>query len=271
MNRMCASGGERPMRVVASFPALVAVALLGASLLIAGGGCEPSTWTYRTSDGFTIHADLATPAGDGPWPLVVLAHDLRTDRSAWAPLVPDLVAEGWAVVAFDLRGFGQSTAEAASPAELKESDRANLSRDFLATLDAAGGIAGIDTSRVAIVAAGLSVNPAVQVASERSSVRALALIAGLITESEEMFLLEHGDLPLLLVASTSDARDPGLMRQYASRMTGRGQRYVEIDSETSWRGVDGLAAPTGLAEHLLLFLQENFPAPSESSPASTKR
>ena len=259
------------MRVVASFPALVAVALLGASLLIAGGGCEPSTWTYRTSDGFTIHADLATPAGDGPWPLVVLAHDLRTDRSAWAPLVPDLVAEGWAVVAFDLRGFGQSTAEAASPAELKESDRANLSRDFLATLDAAGGIAGIDTSRVAIVAAGLSVNPAVQVASERSSVRALALIAGLITESEEMFLLEHGDLPLLLVASTSDARDPGLMRQYASRMTGPGQRYVEIDSETSWRGVDGLAAPTGLAEHLLLFLQENFPAASQSSPASTKR
>lgn len=120
--------------------------------------------------------------------------------------------------------------------------------------------ARVDSSRVIVVAAGLSVNPAVRAAIERSSVRGLVLIAGLLQETEETFLREHPDLPLLLVAAEGDKRGRNLMRQYAGRLTGPAQDYVELPAGTApqWQGTDGLAAETGLAEHIVWFIERTF-------------
>src|SRR5437870_3687266 len=60
-----------------------------------------------TKDGMKLAATLwpgSAPGGAG----VVLLPMYKSDRSAWAPLVPHLRARGLAVLAIDLRGHGGS-------------------------------------------------------------------------------------------------------------------------------------------------------------------
>ncbi len=102
-------------------PLLAACVLLAALALAAcsGGGPEPSPTpsgtgaaervTYQAADGLRIVADFYAPQDGGPAPAVLLLHQFNGSRAQWADLIPDLLAEGYAVLAPDLRSFGEST------------------------------------------------------------------------------------------------------------------------------------------------------------------
>jgi 3-oxoadipate enol-lactonase len=66
---------------------------------------------------------------EGAGPPVVLIHAAIVDLRAWDRVVPGLVAAGYRVIRYDMRGFGRSTTE-----EVEYSERA----DLLAVLDAFG-------------------------------------------------------------------------------------------------------------------------------------
>ena len=240
------------------------------------GGCPDGTGPLhvRTSDGFTIEAQLSLPPReDQPAPLVVLGHQLDRDRHGWDPLVPRLLDEGYAVLAVDHRGFGGSTREAASPADLSMEARARLELDLREALHAAARRKGVDGERVAVIGSGLSATAAVRCARDEASVRAVAIVTGLIEIDAAEFLLDSPDLPLLMVAASGDERGVGLMRQYASRFTGPAQQYVELGpvapgDPADWRGTDGLVKDSGLADLLVWFLQRNLPAGAASGPPS---
>lgn len=102
--------------------ALLAACVLLAALALAacsGGGQEPSPTpsgtgpaervTYQTADGLRIIADFYAPQIGGPAPAVLLLHQFNGSRAQWADLIPALLAEGYAVLAPDLRSFGEST------------------------------------------------------------------------------------------------------------------------------------------------------------------
>jgi pimeloyl-ACP methyl ester carboxylesterase len=181
--------------------------------------------------------------------------------------VSRLVAAGWAVVAVDHRGFGGSTREVSGPEGLNAIEKRDLYLDLCEAIDAVGGRAGVDTSRVVLAGTGLSVNAAVECASRRPAVRGLVLLGGLIEGPEEDFLLSHPDLPMLLVVAAGDRKGADLARQYAARLTGAAQRYYELAPPDpavpgDWVGTDGLAADTGLAEAILWFLEGLPEAPA---------
>ena len=69
--------------------------------------CEPAR--FATEDGVQIVGDYYPAAAQGPAPAVVLLHIYRSDRGAWRPLVPALHNAGFAVLAIDMRGHGEST------------------------------------------------------------------------------------------------------------------------------------------------------------------
>jgi len=241
-------------------------------LALAAGCASPGGFRgFRTSDGIEIAADLRVPAGaDAPAPLVVLAHQLHRDRTSWAPLVPRLVEAGWSVLAVDRRGFGESRREAASPAELLGALRTNFHLDLLEGIAAVADRPGVDGSRVAIVASGVSVGSAVTTARLDPSVRGLVLLSGLIPEEEEEYLREHPELPVLLVAAEGDERGAHLMRQYARRLTGAAQEYLELEAtdDGPWEGTDALRDETGLADYVVWFLERTFvPEGGAQSPA----
>jgi pimeloyl-ACP methyl ester carboxylesterase len=240
-------------------PALPAFALMCVSC----AGTAPFRG-FRTSDGFTIAADLLVP-GTAPAPLVVLGHQLARDRSSWDPLVPRLLEAGYAVVRVDHRGFGESRHEVASGADLDNEQKGNLFLDYLDAIDAVSGRPGVDVSRVALVGTGLSVNAAVQAAVRKEEVRTLILLAGVIQKEEVLELMERPDVPLLMIAASGDSRGSMVMRNYAGRFLGPAQRYVEFEpidenDPCNWEGTDGLVPETGLADLLMWFLEENFPA-----------
>lgn len=213
-------------------------------------------FSATTEDGFEIYSTYRMgPSATSP--VVVLLHDLNSDRSIWTPAARNLAQRGFASLALDLRGFGESTARAADPAELSGEQRENLHLDLTATLDEADRRFGLATRGVLIVGAGLSVNPAVRAAQERSYVQGLVLISGLIRESEELFLIERSDLPLLMLTSAEDRRGTDLMAQYARRLTGPDQLHIALDGP-KWRGLDALVRDSGLFENVAYFAERTF-------------
>jgi pimeloyl-ACP methyl ester carboxylesterase len=50
----------------------------------------------------------ATAEADGEKPAVLLLHMLNSSRAAWATLIPPLLADGYNVLAVDLRGHGET-------------------------------------------------------------------------------------------------------------------------------------------------------------------
>ena len=75
---------------------------LTACLLVAA--TEPVPVRFQASDGVQIRGDLY---GTGTR-AVVLAHGGRFTKESWAPQAREIVKEGYQVLAFDFRGFGQS-------------------------------------------------------------------------------------------------------------------------------------------------------------------
>lgn len=65
--------------------------------------------SLKTADGFTLKGTLTLPEGKGRKPVVVLAHEFRSDRRGWDPLAAELHARGIGTLALDLRGHGAST------------------------------------------------------------------------------------------------------------------------------------------------------------------
>lgn len=64
--------------------------------------------TVTSDDGFELKGEITLPRGEGPFPLVLLAHQFAADRHLWDPMVPTLLEMGCAVLAVDLRGHGES-------------------------------------------------------------------------------------------------------------------------------------------------------------------
>jgi pimeloyl-ACP methyl ester carboxylesterase len=234
---------------------------------VAAGCAAPSGFRgFRTSDGIGIAADLHVPEGarsGSPAPLVVLAHQLYRDRTSWAPLVPRLLDAGWAVLAVDRRGCGGSRGEVSTVAELRGDALGNFHLDLLEGITAVADRPGVDASRIAIVASGMSVGSAVTTARLEPSVRSLVLLSGLIPAEEEELLLRRPELPVLLVAAEADPRGVGLMRQYARRLTGGAQEYLELEAGSDgapggWEGTDALREETGLADYIVWFLERTI-------------
>jgi acetyl esterase/lipase len=81
-----------------------------------GPGISPAaTLTYGTDSPNQV-ADLYTPAGSGPWPLVVAIHGgafMRGDRSRELPHLPALLGQGYAVASVEYRLSGEALFPAA--------------------------------------------------------------------------------------------------------------------------------------------------------------
>ncbi len=243
---------------------------IGAAAPLAGcRPAEPPELRFQTRDGYTIAADLHVPASETAAPLVVLGHELARDRHSWDPFVPRLLDAGYADVAVDHRGFGASTKEAPSPAELPEYARGRMGEDLLAAIEAAAKDPRVDASRVAVIGSGISTPAAVQCAIGNSAVRALVLFPGVLGAEEEDFLFTRPDFPLLLVAAAGDGRGVELLRQYGGRFSGPAQSFLEMqrvapEDGAEWRGTEGFERDSGLADALLWFLARHFPGSGSS-------
>ena len=78
--------------------------------------CQPATTSAATYDGYlvseadqtSLDARLQIPSGTGPFPLVTLIHGYAGSKSGSGDIATKLLADGYAVLRYSTRGFGDS-------------------------------------------------------------------------------------------------------------------------------------------------------------------
>ncbi|UJR80333.1 alpha/beta hydrolase [Sandaracinus amylolyticus] len=133
---------------------------------------EPREVRFTTSDGVTITGTLrAAAAPDAP--LVILVHQLGSDRSEWAPLIERLErTPRVATLAIDLRGHGASTErEGGAALSWRDFDNdawAHTADDVVAAIEfVRSDASGVRPSRIGLVGSSIG-STAVIAANARS-------------------------------------------------------------------------------------------------------
>lgn len=176
------------------------------------GGASANEITFKTADGWTIHADWSTPKGAAK--AVILLHQRGGSASDWAPVVAKLNAAGIATLALDQRGAGRS-----------QGPHNGDDAPWDTTPDIAGAVEwlkvkGIAANHVGLAGASYGANNALIYAAAHPQIPAVALLSpganyqGLVIQPAAAKY--HG--AVLILTSSGDS------------ITGEGPQIVERDS-----------------------------------------
>ncbi len=189
------------------------------ALLAAGGFTaaqdlpDPVDVTVSASDGLELAAKFyPTTAVNAP--AVLLLHMLGSSRVAWLPLIVPLREAGYAVLAVDMRGHGQTGGT---------QDWVLAEADVQVWLDWLKAQEGINPDALAIVGASIGSNLAlIGCANDPTCVTAIALSPGLDYRGvmpEAAVVSGLADRSALLVASHDDLESSDAVKQMAMNAT----------------------------------------------------
>jgi len=132
-----------------------------------------------TSDGFTVAAYFyASKAKNAPG--VILLHQRGADKDSWKDLAPKLVEEGFAAIAIDLRGHGETVdpqGRRPSLGSLKEADYAKMALDVAAAHDYLDKQPNVNGNRIGIVGASIGANLGIIYAAGDRRVRTVVALS----------------------------------------------------------------------------------------------
>jgi alpha-beta hydrolase superfamily lysophospholipase len=209
------------MRLLAAIVALASVA---------GTAVAADTVSLRAADGTALSAVWHPPSQ--PAPAVLLVHMLSRSHREWDPAAQALSAAGFAVLALDLRGHGESSggyADGLTP----------MQQDVQAALDWLKARPEVQSGRVGIAGASLGASLAVLVAASDATVRSVALLSpgseyrGVRCEASMRKFAERGGAAML-VAASGDPYALRTVRQFSAM--GAGPRDLRVVDGTSAHG-----------------------------------
>lgn len=234
--------------------ALVLAVALGLLLSGCGGqaastsssGAPPTVATssgrtvhFTTEDGIDLGGHVFGSGRDG----VILCHMYPADQSSWYLTAQELAAQGYLVLTFDFRGYGQSGGQ-------KEIDK--IDRDVTAA------ITEIRTEgATAVVLAGASMGgTAALIAGDRAQALSSIRLAGIATLSAPVEFeglsaadaVPHILVPLLFIAATGDVGAAGA-RQLEQLSFGKGELQILPGSD---HGTNLLSGSQGAKVYQLL-------------------
>jgi dienelactone hydrolase len=194
--------------VAAGALALLAVGALAVLLLVvnpfSGGGIDRGNFedlpadsvTYQTEDGVQIVASWFVPPGETKPPVVILLHEQGGSRAQWNELIPVLVKEGYAVLAPDLRGHGDSTTIVRDgkeePYQFSDSDRPMALADVKASVEWLKSRDDVDSTRIGMIGSRLGADLAYVSAGVFPEMKAAAIITPTRYKPEDPLL---GSIP----------------------------------------------------------------------------
>ena len=207
---LCARvGGELFPAYCVAVPLIAAVALCacgeGGSQPQAGGRSCPMT----TADGVKLGATLYPVQGAKP-PGLILVHMLGSERRTWEAFALQAQRKGYACLAFDLRGHGESTTRNGATIAY----RTFKTQDWLEAvndIDAAKKALienGADPENLAVAGASIGANLALIYALDHKDIAAVVLISpgleyhGVKTQQAAA---DYGKRPLLLLDTEGDS------------------------------------------------------------------
>lgn len=207
--------------------------------------------TISASDGLIIQATYYS-APIRPAPGVLLVPMEGTGREVYAALAERLQAAGYAVLAVDLRGYGDTGGDpdwTLAPADVRDA------------LDMLADFPGVNRGQLAVVGASTGANLALNTCADFAGCNAAVLLSpGLdyhgITTAGAMARM--GQRAVLIVAGENDGNNPADSITLDSAATG--DHRLEIYPNAG-HGTDMLAAQPGLADGIVAWLLPRVPPP----------
>jgi dienelactone hydrolase len=143
--------------------------------------------TFKTFDLVELHASFELPIGvPAPIPAVLLLHGYGENRSVWNDFGKELVSRGWAVMALDLRGHGESRLKNQRPIEASPAWRTNLHEfplDLDPALDWMKSQPRVDNRKIVVVGFDVGANLALIASGRFQEVRTVVAIKPNLDES----------------------------------------------------------------------------------------
>lgn len=170
---------------------------------------ESRDQTLVASDGVSLSARVYIPTKSGP-PGLVLVHRQGATATHWEPLAVRAQQSGYLVVAFDLRGHGNSRDANETPLDFRRFNDTQW-QGVLLDIDAAVGAlmaAGADPNNLFIAGEGLGASLALQYAVGHPEIQGVVMLSpGLDYHgiAAEPLLAQLAHRPALLVWSEGDA------------------------------------------------------------------
>ncbi|MCH7472321.1 alpha/beta fold hydrolase, partial [bacterium] len=203
-----------------------------------------------TSDRFRVAAWYWEPDKDGA-PGVILLHMRGRDKSTYADVAPKMVDEGYAVIAIDFRGHGQTLdpqGRGIALDSLTDEDYQAMQAEVAAAHDYLDEQPEVDANRVGIVGASIGANLAMLYAAGDLRVRTVvALSPGLdfksLTPLEALDGLDKR--PLYLLAAKGDKYSHSSSQELAKAAV-KADPVSMREFEGSAHGTDLLEANPGL-------------------------
>jgi dienelactone hydrolase len=143
--------------------------------------------TFKTFDLVELHASFDMPLGvPAPIPAVLLLHGYGEDRSVWKDFSKQLLSRGWAVMALDLRGHGDSRTRNRQPLQASPDWRMNLHEfpvDLDPALDWLKSRPRIDNRKIVVIGSDVGANLALIASGRFPEVRTAVAIKPNLDES----------------------------------------------------------------------------------------
>jgi len=159
---------------------------------IEGGAVEPdnSGPEFRTYDLVELHSSFDMPVGvPAPVPSVLLLHGYGEDRSVWKNFARQLLDRGWAVMALDLRGHGESRNRNQRPIQPSQEWRTSPHEfpvDLDPALDWLKAQPRIDNRKIVVIGSDIGANLALIASGRFPEVRTVVAIKPDLAESLAM-------------------------------------------------------------------------------------
>ncbi len=247
--------------------------VLAAAVVLASSGAgialaEPATGapvTLKAADGTKLAASYY--AGEKPGPGILLLHQCNQDRSSWNGLAERLANEGFHVLTFDYRGFGESAgarfAELSQPEASRMLDEVfprdvDVAYDWLRAQPGVQGVLGAG-------GASCGVNQSIQLSRRHPEVKTLVLLSGSTRTDGRQYLHGRSDLPLFLAAADDDDGAFELIEWIDASSACQGNRLVEY--KTGGHGADLFEAHPELPGEIVAWYAATISG--QGQPAST--
>lgn len=226
---------------------------------------ESENVSFTTADGVKLVGTIYLPKnGKDKVPGILLLHQYSRDRTTWSPLIPQLLKEGYAILAIDLRGHGESTSfgdEFVTYERFSDTDFAGMIEDVRSSIKYLKSQRRVNPERLAIIGASIGANLALQYSAEDKNVRTIVLLSpgenyrGLLTLP---YLDKYSRRALFIVASEGDV--------YSAESSKKLKEYAKLASPCKLKlypgkahGTDLLLVQDGLGSIIVAWLQNHLP------------
>jgi pimeloyl-ACP methyl ester carboxylesterase len=180
------------------FSVLLTLALLSGSALAA------HSIPLEMQDGVTLDATYYSARKPGPGLLFLNMCDPSRDQTEWRVAATELAEQGYHVLTFDYRGFGESGGEMpmnlASVAEAMPFWRESWMSDVQAAYDTLVAQEGVDQENIGVAGASCGVFMGLEFAIANRNVKSLVFLGGPTDAAQREHLSAMDDIPILLIS-----------------------------------------------------------------------